>query len=421
MNTTPRHQPAKSVMIDEFSRALCIHDDRLIEALRAIEGIPNAAYRVDGNQVFVFNKLVELVKERLSTNPDVPLEALARSLVCEASVTAKEAVVRWGIIPEPYEVLSVHGTESLILHRPFNATLPGRFEDQLMLTETLAHLLLGGVVTGNGDFSYKGQQMRLLASLDPALLPPRPVFPGGHVAPDRTYTVLSEIDYEPGFDPVQAAMFNHVTSLEAEWACDSSAAARYAQEHCAEVWARAGDLRLESLNSRADRAFDTENLSQLRSQYPELPMLSDDSLLDLFDSYQSGIRLTRSWEPSRDDEFLFYLIGMVGLGQDDADDAVRIGLWMACSLLHGSDTEEALTFGLSANSYTNELSRLASRIAAAMRFLVHEKTTPPRQGRRISTVGDLFRQSRKYTSSSAVAAAAHRKAPDGVIDPGAIE
>ncbi len=411
MNAAPRPNRVKNVMVDEFSRVLRNHDDQLIEALRAVEGIPDAAYRVDGSKVFVFSKLVQLVKERLSTHPDAPLEELARSLVPEASVTAQEAIASWRILPEPYEVSSTPENGSRILHRPFNATLPERFEDQVALNEALAKLLLGGVVPGSGDFSYKGQPMSLRASLDIAQLPPRPKFPSGHKAPENIFTVLSGIDYEPGFEPVQAALFNDVKTLEAEWARDSSAAGCYAQEHYSEVWARTADLRLESLNSRVGRAFDTESLGELRALYPELPMLTDDSLLEWFDSFQTDICLTRGWEPSRNDDFLFYLYGMAVSDQDDADEAVRVGHWMACALLHGSDTEEALAFGLSVTAFATELSRLAARIAAAMRFLVDEKTTPPLQGRRISTLGDLFRQSRKYSASSILAQQAIAKQP----------
>jgi hypothetical protein len=398
MNIIPGSPHTKFVMCDEFSRVLDSSDDPLKEALRAIDGVPNAAYRVDGDRVFVFDKLVRLVKKHLSAHPDAPLEDLAPSLVSAASVPAKEAVTDWGIMPEPYEVTATSGNGLLILHRPFNATLPGTFPDLASTNEPMAALLLGGVISGSGDFSYKGQPMSLRAPLDPAQLPPRPMLSSALKVPVDVFTVLGDVNYEPGFEPVSAALFIEVSALEAAWACDNAAATCHAHERCAEVWARTGELRLETLNDRTDESFEAESVDRLRALYPELSMLTDGSLYACFDSFQTDCCLMRSWDPTRNDDFLFYLLGMVAHSQGEADAAERAGHWSACALLHGASLGEALAFGLSAGSYASEIARLTTRLAAAMRFLAQEKTTPAMQGRPIITQGDAFRTGRKYSA-----------------------
>lgn len=53
---------AKIRSMDEVNVLYAGRSERLKEHLRHIEGVPNATYQVFGDQVFVFDKLVELVK-----------------------------------------------------------------------------------------------------------------------------------------------------------------------------------------------------------------------------------------------------------------------------------------------------------------------------------------------------------------------
>lgn len=72
--------------------------------------LPNAKYLVRDGLVFVFDKLVQLVKERQSDQSDTPVAELACNLVDEATVSAKEAVEAWGVVPVPYEMITVAGS-----------------------------------------------------------------------------------------------------------------------------------------------------------------------------------------------------------------------------------------------------------------------------------------------------------------------
>lgn len=91
---TQTMQPTQApvVFLDEFGYYFG-RNDTLKEDLRKIDGVPNASYLVkDDGQVFVFDKLVQLVNEHRERHSDVPLTDLARGLIAEAAVSAKEAV-----------------------------------------------------------------------------------------------------------------------------------------------------------------------------------------------------------------------------------------------------------------------------------------------------------------------------------------
>lgn len=70
------------VFLDEAGYYFGGHNDGLKEDLRKIDGVPNATYLVkEDGQVFVFDKLVQLVNEHRERQLDVPRADLARSLI----------------------------------------------------------------------------------------------------------------------------------------------------------------------------------------------------------------------------------------------------------------------------------------------------------------------------------------------------
>ncbi|MFN6960680.1 MAG: hypothetical protein ACK4N6_00425 [Rhodocyclaceae bacterium] len=167
--------------------------------------MPNATYLVKDGQVFVFDKLVELVEEHRKRQPDLPLADLARSLIAEATVSAKEAVETWGVVPEPYEMAEHPASDLMIRHRPFNTRLPVAFQSKSDVQGAFASLLLGGIQSGSCDFAYRDQPMTLCDPLDTALLPPRPVIQRVDEPESLGYTALRSVAYEPGFEPVSEA------------------------------------------------------------------------------------------------------------------------------------------------------------------------------------------------------------------------
>ncbi|HHH9566541.1 TPA: hypothetical protein ACP33B_004649 [Pseudomonas aeruginosa] len=393
------------VFLDEFGYYFGGQNDTLKEDLRKIDGVPNATYLVKDGQVFVFDKLVQLVNKQRKHHPDLPLADLARGLIAEATVSAKEAVEAWGIVPEPYEMVDSPSSGLMIRHRPFNARLPGTFQSKADVQDAFANLLLGGIQSGNGDFAYRGQSMTLCDPLDTALLPPRPVIQRVEEPENLGYTALRSVAYEPGFEPVSEALFDDAKEREAAWKNDSTRAARYAQDHAADIWARAATLQLETLDDPTDEVpeYGQEDFAELRPLYPELPMLSDGSLYAWFDVYQSECCYINGWTANRDDDFLFYLLGKVAGRQYEQDTAKEVGQWAAYALLRGDLLPDALAFGRAAALYDSAISRLARRIADAMRFVAEDKKATDLRGHSITTLMDGFRSARKFCVTPFVA------------------
>lgn len=76
--------PGRMIVMDEFHYHM--GDDALRENLRAIDGVPGVSYQVQGEKVFVFQKLLQLVKQN---NHDL---SLAAELVPQAMVSALEGL-----------------------------------------------------------------------------------------------------------------------------------------------------------------------------------------------------------------------------------------------------------------------------------------------------------------------------------------
>ncbi|EMM5100311.1 hypothetical protein ACK249_003657 [Pseudomonas aeruginosa] len=411
------------LIVDEYSSFFGGQSDRLKEELRAIEGVPNAAYLVKDGGVFVFDKLVHLVKERQKEQPHAQLQEMARSLtveelalslIAEATVSAKEAVEVWGVVPVPFQTetlaamdtatLEARATGRLILHSPFNARLPGEFQDEGDVQAAFANLLVGGILPGSGDFTYRGQPMTLRDPLDLALLPAWPAIQEATEPAGWVYTALGHVEFEAGFEPVSEVMFNAVKETEAKWRGDIAHAAKHAQERAAEVWAQAAGLRLETLNDPTDEVpeYGEEEFPQLRALYPELTMLSDGTLYSLFDVFQMECRFINGWSANRDDDFLFYLLGKVADSKNDHETAKEVGEWVADALLHGATLDAALEIGRSADRYNQAIGKLAHRIADAMRFLADDKKATDLRGHPITTMGDTMRLGRKFNAGSVV-------------------
>jgi len=411
---TKIEQP-RVLFVDEMGSYFGGQNDHLKEALRVIDGVPNAKYLVRDGLVFVFDKLVQLVKERQSDQSDTPVAELACNLVDEATVSAKEAVEAWGVVPVPYEMITVAGRDIapletpanglLVRHRPFNAHLPGSYQNEKDVQAAFANILVGGIQPGSGDFTYRGQPMTLCEPLDLTLLPARPVTREGLEPASWFYTELGSITYEPGFEPVSEVMFNRVKELEADWRDDIARAATHAQNRVEDMWAQTADLRIGTLNDPSDEVpeYGLEDFAELRSYYPELSMLSDGSLYSLFDVFQMECRFINGWSANRDNDFLFYLLGKVVDRENDHESAKDVGEWVADALLHGDTLDAALGFGRDATRYNQAIGKLAHRVASAMRFLAEDKKATDLRGHAITTMGDAFRIGRKFNATVMVA------------------
>jgi hypothetical protein len=92
-------------------------EDTLKEQLRQVSGIPNAAYLVEGEQVFIFAKLVAKVNAYTKAHPGVPVAAFAADLVPDAIASIEEAVNQWHVVPDPYRVRPGQSGSSIVYQK----------------------------------------------------------------------------------------------------------------------------------------------------------------------------------------------------------------------------------------------------------------------------------------------------------------
>lgn len=385
------------VFLDEAHRILQPQADALKEDLRSIEGIPNASYVVDGEEVFVFDKLVELVRGRFQQTPRAALAEIALTLLPAAKVSVQEAITQWNIVPYPYTLVEERGT-FMIVHQPFNARISVDFVTREEAHAALASLLVGGTVSSKGFFAYRGQPLMLLAPITTESLPPRPDFASDNLPPvSYAYSHLSGVQFAEGFAPVSKELFSRVQTLDSQWQDASARADRHAYRETAQAWGRLDEFDIERLNDAEDWIPETHksDLAALRACFPELHRLTDASLYWLFDAYQADCCYISGWTPDRDDGFLLYLLGKLATQEVDREEARDVGAMVVFSLSRGDSSELACEFGRACRSYTKALSSLAWRIASAMRFVAKDKVSITIQGAPIFTVRDMYRVYRK--------------------------
>lgn len=225
-------------------------------------------------------------------------------------------------------------------------------------------------------------------------------------------------------------MFDDVKEREAAWRRESTQASRYAQVHATDIWARAVTLQLEALNTDYEvPEYGQKHFAGLRPLYPELSMVSDGTLyyqyvvgyLSECCGIDEECSRIEGWTASRDDDFLFYLLGraskcQLGRALWMSDEQVKeeeirqwgacglldpiypfrpsttkeMGQWVAFALLRGDALIDALEFGRAAAMYGSAIARLAQRIDDAMGFLQEDKIATELDGRAITTTLEMF-------------------------------
>ena len=409
------NEPARRYMFDEYH--LLFQSDALKDRILAVEGVPGRTYAVEDGRIFVFAKLVSSVEARPDLTGVCPLPrdeilALARA----AWVSPREAIVEWGVVPFPYALEKGDGGYTIV-HRPFDARVPGNFPARELAQGAMHRLLLGQVVHGEGDFVFRRQPLLLGEHPDPAMLPERPIVDvgAGEGASLPGYSRLADVEFEEGFAPIDHVRFEHIKALVAARDVEGTAVRRRAVERAPEVWAALGAFPLASLGGPDDAPRDRpspipplrdgslrdgddaqEDLAALRRVYPELAALSDGVLCDEFASFQVE-RHGASLPDERDDAFLFHLLGQFVPGGPDAGEPV------AYAFARDGSVPGALAFGAAWERYGAALARLERRAAEAMAFLREDRDTPVGHGAPVvtltKTVMDTMRVGRKVSTA----------------------
>ncbi|MBP4081824.1 hypothetical protein [Aeromonas sp. MrichA-1] len=355
---------SRNVILDEFGYYFSTISGYLESKVRDVNCIPKSTYLVTDDGVFVFKKLIFLIKKEMAKNPSVNIEDTAKQLLNQAIVTASEAVDIWGACPEQYII-----SGDRIIHQHFNAVIPGIFETKESKIKAIAKLLQGHVIEGEGEFTYREQPMRQLAPLELIVLPPKPALKECldlEILPYR-------LNYKDGYPPLNEALFNNFKDAIQHWVAEQIAVRKKAESALNYSGFKLTDGEVDSLNNiySNELYFDKENADELKMLYPELSSLSDVAIYGLFDDYKDDAGITR-YSPFREIDFFFYLICRLY----DVNSSGCSGCWMYCALMEGADAGQVAEIGNAAFKYSNTICNIERKISAIIGFMSN-----PREGK----------------------------------------
>ena len=346
--------------------------------IASAKGVPNAVWQVgDSGQVFVFQALLERVKECLSSEPNTSIAELVAQYLPDAWMPAPKAVADFEIVPEPYWLREQDG-KLAILHSSFNALLPPRFDTESERHQALAQLLLGERLPGVGEFVFRGQAM---TRLDPPDLTSLLIMPelGNLPEPRRDpRTDLQDIKYHPELPMLSKQQFEQIQSVELAWEMSKAAISEIVNDQLGELWQILPEF-VSLLPQDDDEIPDyilvdedeEERLRQWRSLYPELQELSDSSFYWLLDSYQEG-KEPKNWYwwsvPSRDEHWVFALLGSLAKSIE-TENTQQIGIFIGYALLSGKKLSEAITFAEKYWQYYLALVGFQWHLGCCLRYL----------------------------------------------------
>lgn len=382
------------VCMDEYHYYSPFAKDGLKDELRNLPGVPDVEYLVEGDRVFVFDKLVELASQHVKTNATAKLADVIAGMVNEAAVPLEEAVKEWRVAPRPYAVHAMAADEYRILHVPFDSYMPGFYRSKEEVNQALVVLLRGGVLPGEGGFTFRGQPMTLRQPLCTSALPPCPFesLKAGASGAENASPAVGRNDEQTG--PLSPEMRQLVSNLMQAWRDFRGAVSVSVERNVVELWTVQADGLSQVLNGFTCDIPDyaKEDLAALRRHYPEMSMLSDAALYCHYDSYQSNEYRSHSWSPWRETGFFSYLIGVGVIGPEES--AYESGTWIAYGLITGNTMSTAVEQAGAAIAYGAAISSLSHRVSMATYFLNGDAKIPVQVGSKVSTLQDLMRQSR---------------------------
>ncbi|EML3441780.1 hypothetical protein JAG53_002066 [Proteus mirabilis] len=151
----------KKIIMDECHNLIDTASSRLTEELRRIEGVPDVAYRVEGESVFVFDILLSIVKNiKLPSDPtereDV-LRVIVPDLLPTAYVSAIDAVTSYGITPERYTIVE-RDTGFYVKNTALKSVIPVAVASVEEAQVLLADVLVGKrIPTDHDDLIASGE------------------------------------------------------------------------------------------------------------------------------------------------------------------------------------------------------------------------------------------------------------------------
>lgn len=385
---------------------------RKVERIRSVPGVPNRVYIIDGDKMFLFSVLEQLVKDAKIDLADPSTEIDAQILAVEpgAWVSVHEGVVSHKVDPYPYKIERHDDGVWRIEHIPFRSLIPQDYASEREAREALVGLMYEPIPAAEGkviDFEYKGQGYTNRPACRLADLPPCPDLSSMmDLNRARTIRLPTIAPFEEGF--VSQVEYSEVTTAYSNWRDVSStipSGIKALHEQCwklapAVTFERAEVAILAEDHFADDVADAMKSLDRLRELYPEMGSMSDKGLCLAFQSYVQNGLFNAEKLTVRHSGFLFYLIGLGCPNSDNPYSRESYGLIYMANFLLSKDDEEALRFYAQWRAYDKTLDRAFYRLNSVMAFLRRAEDGPIRKGPPVSTVMDMFRDGRKHAVST---------------------
>lgn len=373
----------------------------LIEKLRAATDIPTKLYEVSGAKVFVGEALIEMLVDGRRSNPERDLLDLARELLPDAWVTPEEAVRRYRIAPVPYTRSNADGLA--IVHRAFNAVLPGRYPGEMERDAAMARLLVGDVLPGDATFTVGQQPM---TPIDPTDIGSIPDCPGMPAPAFRTLNShpIDTLSWSAGLPWLSEEAFAAIQTLRSTWARQNQAIANMLTDSTSSIAALCAGIDPVKLVQTTDAAglngeFPPRSIEMLRQGLDEANAIPDRTIGRLLRHWLD----LNGWKSDDDTivyhaaDFIRFLIAIsVGCPLDITPPAANFVLYRMQTV---SGVVSARGDAETWNARDKAISGLAWTMAQAVHHLARYGVGPVLIGPTLSTIQDHFRFHRRVGTS----------------------
>lgn len=442
----------KAVILDEAGYFFNRHPQWIVEALRKMDDVPTVCYKVEGERVFVFDKLMAaLVEARFPHDADKREAALRDALdaiLPQAYVSSVDAVTRWNVTPENFVINESSGV-FVIWNTVLKSFIPVTLCSKEDAHRLLADLLVGKNVPTEYDALLDTGDMHTVVTPIPGKQ--------GQVATSYVYPFAGQIyqhnktditafdfsvsdvenfypftnehemtrgssghenSYLEGFPLLPRGHYLTLNRHASEWFLDAEKAAGIACAHFtdAESWLALFaefDFYLP-VTSETIRLNDNEQslVQVIRTHYPELSAVSDIDLYYVYDDFMTYERHIRTFDESdvfRDDDFLYYFLGEVCSSKIDSEhrleDKTNIGQIAAFFSSLGFSAADVIAKAEKYSALTKQIYRVTWGCNAVFTYMQELKAQNGliKTGRPVTTEVDAFRTFRKYNGKLLVA------------------
>lgn len=434
----------KKIFLDEAHYLSEATNQSLIEEVRGLPGIPDVNYRVEGEYVFVFDKLISLLK-----NQSFPSEQNARhqalltaatSALTHALATPLDAVQQWNVLPEGF-VINIDGDTGrvIVAQKTLHSVIPVDLQNGNQAQELLAELLMGRTVPTPYDamvevsglytekafvgecevtvmyYRFFGQTYKHVTNgentFDFPLTPISDFFPSSgpvHLPAEKVET------WQSGFPLLSREHYCKLVHYACSWMKDSN----YAKELSVKAFCGENGKGFSELLHSLDMTtpfmphswFLSEDeiplLDALRRIYPEADHVPDVELVSAYSSWHTRhgyISADETDSIARDDQFLFHLVGeyivfplRINNVEYSSQDIGKVTGYFVLNGLRGEALVEKVRHYAKHNLLVLSAMWNCKWIFYYIRK-INEAGGAITSGKPVTTFADLFRKSRSYS------------------------